>query len=209
MSLRHNFNLRAAQVVPHVKWGQLNIVMSNKFGVIRTKQFSFTTYPLTLKLREIGNKYLYYQVTKTFINKPVFLLKMEENKSQLEGIFDTICQNQGLSISQDNGNKKAQGPLYFLELETQDQMTRLLYADRVSTADFYDCGDQKHMTYSILSPYQNDHKSFLHAQESNLAKKILEELVPEEVQTTRHVVKIDLDDFSETSNFLTAHIENY
>ncbi len=151
----------------------------------------------------------YYQVTKTFINGLVFLLEMEENKSQLEGIFDTICQNQRLSVDQDGQNKKAQGSLYFLELETQDQMTRLFYADRVSTADFYDCGDQKHMAYSILSPYQNDHKSFLHTQESNLAKKILEELISKEIQTTRYVVKIDLDDFSEASDFLNAHIEKY
>lgn len=134
---------------------------------------------------------------------------MKEDKSQLERIFDAISQNQSLSVDQENKNKTAQGQLYFLELETQDHMTRLLYADRVSTADFYDCENQKHMTYSVLSPYQNDHKSFLHTQESNLAKKILEKLAPEQIQTTRQVVKIDLDDFSEVNEFLDTHIKNY
>ena len=51
----------------------LNIVMCNKFGVIRTKQFSFTIYLLMLELKEIG--------------KDTFLLSSNKNIYKWSRIF--------------------------------------------------------------------------------------------------------------------------
>jgi hypothetical protein len=139
----------------------------------------------------------------------MLLLKMKEQKSKLELIFDTICQDQNLSVEENRQKKTVQGPLYFLELETQDKWTRLLYADKVSTADLYDCEDQKYLNYSILSIYQKGQDSFLQNQDSNIAKKLLKKLVPKKMPIHRRVYKIDLDDFSEVAEFLDTHIENY
>jgi hypothetical protein len=134
---------------------------------------------------------------------------MKEQRSKLERIFDTICQNQNLSIEEDGQKKTGQGPLYLLELETQDKWTRLLYADRTSTTDLYDCEDHKYLNYSILSIYQQGQNSFLQDQDSDIAKRLLKELAHKKMPTDRCVIKIDLDDFSEVDEFLNAHIENY
>lgn len=144
-----------------------------------------------------------------FINEYGIPLEMKEYRNQLERIFETICQNYELSINWDGQEQTAQGQLYFLELEKKERWTRLFYGDRVATADFYDCGDQRYLIYSILSVYQQNQCSFLQTQDSDIAKNLLKNLTTEKIQTDRRVIKIKLDDFSGIDEFLEAHIENY
>lgn len=134
---------------------------------------------------------------------------MQETVDPLVQIFETIHQKYGLPINQKGKKKTAQGPLYFLELEQDKKYTRLLYADRAATADFYDCKDQRYLNYTILSVYQRGQDLFLQTQDSDISKKLLEQLTPENIQTHRRVIKISLDDFSEVEGFLDGHLENY
>ncbi len=138
---------------------------------------------------------------------------MRETDSPLEQIFESMHEKYKFPLVWEGNKRVAQGSLHFLELEQDEKFTRLLYADRVATADFYDCGNdcgnQRYLNYTILSGYQRDHDSFLKAQGSDLAKRLQEKLNPETIQTHRRVIKISLDDFSEVEAFLGAHLENY
>jgi len=135
---------------------------------------------------------------------------MREIPGQLEQIFKTICEENNLVVLPKDQKKTAQGPLYFLELEINEEWIRLLYVDRVATADFYDCNtDQNYLNYSVLSVYESGQNSFLQDQGLDIAKSLSEKLNDEENQVHRNIIKIDLDNFSEVEELLNAHIENY
>ncbi len=149
--------------------------------------------------------------------------RIKEPVSQLEEVFDALCQEQVLSIKRDAKQKTAQGEVYFLELEKKKEWVRLLYADRVATADFYDCASQrdlsaqgdsnrdarKYLNYTVLSAYREGQRAFLQVQDSDLAKRLSLGLAEGKPQTHRRVFRVDLDDFSEVAKFLRIHIENY
>lgn len=133
---------------------------------------------------------------------------MREKTSQLEQIFDKLCSKYGLAVYPDGRGKIAHGQIYLLTLEDHENWVRLLYEDRVATADIYDCEDQKYLNYSMLSTYQRCQHSFLHNHKFSIAKNLLEDLT-KKIQTSRQVSRTELDDFSEVEEFLSAHIENY
>ena len=133
---------------------------------------------------------------------------MEESNSQLERIFDTICQRHQLAVTVEDQEKTAYGPLFFLELQNQGNHTRLLYVDRVAAADFYDYENLKYLSYSVLSVYLQGQGSFLQTQDSEISEKLSDDLAPKD-QADRVVSLIHLDDFSEVEEFLDTHMENY
>ena len=134
---------------------------------------------------------------------------MGETKSQLEKIFETLCQDRDLSVDQDCQIKTAQGPLYFLESDNQEKWTRLLYVDKVASADFYDFGHRIELAYTILSPYQQGQDSFLQTLDSDIARNLLEKLRSKNIQADRSVFRVDLDDLSEAEGFLINHMQHY
>jgi len=134
---------------------------------------------------------------------------MEPQKSPLEIVFETLCRNSGLTKVTSSSCRIAQGPLFLLELEEEGLTTRLLYVDRVAAADFYDCKDQKYLSYSVRSVYDAGQTAFLQDQNLELARKVAKKIGSGRRETHRTVVEVDLDNFSEVDKFLTAHINNY
>jgi len=151
----------------------------------------------------------YYFVVVKIINNALFRLKMSPDDS-LEQIFETLSKLYDLPVKQETWKKTAQGPFYFLELEHCGEWTKLLYADRVISADLYDCEDQGYLNYTVLSPYQSCQEAFLKSLPLDIAKNLRGELAAsKKVQIDRCVVRINLDNFSEIEEFLGAHIEHY
>ena len=134
---------------------------------------------------------------------------MASKRSELEKIFDHLCQKYDLLIGQEDNKRLAQGGTFSLEFETINSLTRIGYLDRVISADFYDEGDTKSLSYTIISVYEQCQETFLGTQNSNLARDLLEELSKDHAEVDRIVTRINLDNFSESEEFLSDHIDNY
>lgn len=131
-----------------------------------------------------------------------------KRNSKLERIFDAFFQKYILPVKQDGQIRTAQGPFYFLELKN-NEWTRLRYADKVATADIYDCESQRYLIYSVLYSYQHCQEAFLQTLNFKLATELRKKLAAEEIPVDRRVVRMDLADFSAIEGLLDAHIEKY
>jgi hypothetical protein len=134
---------------------------------------------------------------------------MADNDQDLETIFDQLSARFDLPVAEINGKKIAQGSVYVVEFSKEREVDRLLYIDRVASADIYDTQIEKSLNYSTLVSYAHCQSEFLNSQPSGLSHELAKTMKENISGADRAVYNISLDDFSEIRDFLTVHINHF